>query len=455
MTDALLRALPRATTLATGALLLWTSAAAAQTEARRLTLAEARDVALSGNPAMHIGSEAVIAAQARRRQARAARLPQIALSAQYARLSNVPPSDVTLPSPPFPSPVVVQIAPTILNNYRADATAAQPLFTGFRLANSERAAAYLATAATADLQATGADLVYSVDNAYWSLYDARAAQGVITESVRLTEAYLADVRRMREVGLMTEEDVLGVEVRLSEARLRLVQVDQAAEVAEAALANLLSLPPESHIALADTPRVLTQEAPSLDELRRLALDRRPELHATVQRTQAAERQVAVEHGGRLPTIALVADYQVSRPNQRFFPSVDEWKSAWSLAMGMTWTAWDWGIVSGREAQAEAQARQADEGERQLRQAIALQVVQSRAVLVDASRRIDLANETIRQAEEHYRGLRERSVVGMATSTDVMDAEVSLEGARLSLVQALTDQQVAWSGLERATGGTLP
>jgi len=432
--------------IAGGALVVVATAAWPQT-ARRLTLAEARERARTHSPAVLAGREAVTAAAAGREEARAARLPQVWMAARYARLSDVPDPSVTIPAAGR-----FEIAESVLDQYELAAAVSAPVFTGFRLENSERAAGHLERASRHDLTAAESAEELTAERAYWNLHRARAAKRTIAESVRLVEAHLVDVRRRGEVGLTTDEDVLEVEVRLSETRLRLVQTELAAELAEAVLAKVVSLPLATRIALVDSLRGIPEEAPPLEAFQQLAAARRAELCAFRERIETAERQIAVAAGERLPRVLVRAEYGLANPNLRYFPQEAEWHDSWSVGIGLSWTAWDWGLVQERRRRAAAQARQLRERERDLRRGIALEVLQSRLAVVEAKRRIELARKAVAQAAERERNMRARFAAGTASSTQVLDAEVALERTRLELTQALADQQIAWAALERATGG---
>lgn len=424
------------------------------TEKLTLTLERARELARLQNPAVRATVQTVASALAQKGEAQAARLPTLFLSGRYARLSDVPPSSVTVPpnTPGMPpGGVSIPLAPTILNSYNVTATMSAPVFTGFRLENRVKVTDHLAQAAAQDLGAKEAEVLLTIDQAYWQLYSARAAARTISESVRLVEAHLADVRRMRAVGLTTDDDVLQVEVRLSQARLREIQSEHLAQMAQAALANALSLPLEMEIALADSPTVIPRAVPSQDSLERLAMGNRPELRALDERLAALDRQVAIVRGGRLPNVMVQANYEYSNPNQRYFPTEEKWHGTWNVGVGLSWTFWDWGVVRNQTNRARADLGQTDELARQLREGVALQVVQSRLGVVQAARRIAVAQDGVRQAREHYRNMKVRFEVGTASNTEVLDAEVALERAQLDLIQALADQQISWAKLDYAVG----
>lgn len=414
-----------------------------------LTLAQVRARARTQSPGVRATREAVQAVAARVGEAHAARLPQVAVAAQYARLSEVPAPSVTVPAIGR-----VEIAESVLDQYRLGTAVSVPLFTGFRLANAERAAGHLEKASQHELGAVEALTEAAAERAYWNLHRTRAAQRTIGESVRLVAAHLADVERLQAAGMATQDDILEAGVRLAEAQLRLVQAEQAAVLAQAVLARAASLPIETRIALVDSLREISAQLPELETLQQKAAEQRPELAAIRERIEMAARQVALTRGERLPSVHLQAGYDLANPNTRYFPQEGAWHDTWSVGVGMTWTAWDWGIIEQRQRQAAAGQRQLEEREQELREGIALEVLQNRLAATEAARRIELAREGIAQARAHERSLRERFAAGTAASTEVLDAEVALERTRLALVQALADQQLAWTELERATGEGL-
>lgn len=418
-----------------------------------LSLAEARARALAVHPAVHGAAQAWTAARARSAEAWAVRRPQVEVSGQYARLSDIPAPAVAVPTPAGEQ--VVPIAPVILDSYGLTASVTVPLFTGHRLENAARAAGEAVSAAAHEVTAARQELSLAVARAYWQTCGARAAARAVAESVGLMGAYLRDVENQRAAGLADDDDVLAVAVRLGEARLRLLQAEHGARVAQASLSSLLSLPLETEIALADSARVADREPAPLDSLLRLARQRRPELAAAEGRRRAAGYQTAVAAGARLPSLSLRGDYALARPNLRYFPPADDWHGTWQVGVGVQWTAWDWRATAWRVQRAEAEQRAVAARQRLEADRIDLEVMAARLAVVEAESRADLAAAVLRRAAEHERHLRERFRAGTATTAQVLDAEVALEGARRDGERAAADWMLAWSQLERAAGEPVP
>ena len=122
------------------------------------------------------------------------------------------------------------------------------------------------------------DLVFDVKNAYWNLYKAGEFMKVVDENVGPgSEAHLADVRNFFEQGLLTRNEVLKVEVQLSNVRLARLDAANAVEMAAVWLNSLLGLPLDTEIEAAtriDEAEVIEGVEPAAEMIRG-ARGRRP------------------------------------------------------------------------------------------------------------------------------------------------------------------------------------
>jgi outer membrane protein len=412
-------------------------------ETLTLSVEAARQMVRDNSPAIRASAEAVTVANATRREAHSGRMPTLTTQAGYSRLSEVPPLTVLGNS----------FGDKIVNQYTARATVAAPLFTGFRLENAEKAAGSLGKAAASDRAATESDVIRAVEQAYWSLHGARTAESTMRESVKLVEVLVNDGIRMRDAGVATKNDVLKLQLRLSEVRLAMIQAQHRARVAEALLANVLSVPAGTSVELTDALPAVAVTVPDAASLEANALAKRPELTALKGRMDASERAVEIERGARYPSVQAVANYTVANPNLRYQPAETKWNDTWDVGLVMSWTAWDGNTRKHRTSRARAEFRRLKEMDRRMRNAISLEVMRQRLAVVESARRIAVAGEAVSQAGEHFRITNASFKAGASTSTEVLDAETALKTARMNLILARVDQQIARAGLRRAVGDT--
>jgi outer membrane protein TolC len=368
------------------------------------------------------------------------------------RLSDVPPFTVTLPISLGPGiPNSFALAPTVLNNYNIRTTFQEPLFTGFRLDASKDMADYSMEAASKDYAKDRVDLTYNVKNAYWALYKAIEAKKVFDENVGLFEAHVKEVQTQMEQGLATYNDVLKVQVQLSDAQLRQIDARNAVRLAVLGLDNVIGLPLSTEVTPATQIEFQPKQYPDLEVLMNKATASRPDLKAMESRVKAGEAAVSAARSGWFPQIYLVGNYYYSRPNTRIFPTIDAFKDSWDVGLSVSLDIWNWGTTLHQTDQAQAQLAQTKDILSQMQDGIALEISQTYLNLTQAKERIGVARKTVEQAEENYRITDDRFKEGLSLNTDLIDAEFSLTQAKLNYTQALVDYRLAEARLEKALG----
>jgi outer membrane protein TolC len=147
----------------------------------------------------------------------------------------------------------------------------------------------------------------------------------------------------------------------------------------------------------------------------------------------------------------MAAVEPARPNPRFVPRTDEWRTSWDLAVQMSWTLWDGGRARAEAAAAEANAQAVGHRLRQLDEAVALDVRQ-RLGEVAAGRAARAAiDEAVTAATEALRVVEERFAAGVATSTDILDAQVGRLEAELERTRLTASLRLAEARLLRTLG----
>jgi outer membrane protein len=414
---------------------------------RTLTIEEAIQIGVQNNKALQISSLRAVEADARSSEVNAVRLPSVKLQAGYARLSDVDPFAVKLPT--FPAPVT--ISPVVLNSYVTRLSLQQPLFSGLRLEKSAAAASYSADAASYDYVNEKVDLVYGIKSAYWNLYRAGELKHVIDENVAQVRAHLTDVQNMMNQGLVTLNEVLKVQVQLSSSELAQIDAANAIRIATMQLNNLIGLPLDTEILISSTLSPPAGQAPQVAEVAQQALDTRSDLKAAEMRALAAEASATAARGGWYPQVNVYGNVYYSRPNPRILPTRDEFKGTWDVGVNLSFDVWTWGTTKYQADQAEATVLQAREHLEQLKDAILLEVHQSYLSLLQSKEKVLVAQKGVRQAEENHRITQNKFRAGTATNTDLLDAELALLQARVSLTTSLIDHELADARLIRAMG----
>jgi outer membrane protein TolC len=377
---------------------------------------------------------------------RAAALPQLALQAGFMRTNHVEQFGVIAQDGRFRV-----IYPDVPDNYRSRLDAQWPLYTGGRLIAAERAARYEADAALDDLQTARADVRLEVTRAYWELVTALESARVVDAALERTQTHLRDMNNQFGAGLIPPNDVSLVQAQESRQRLLRIQARAARDVAEAALARLIGAPAGARIQPAsplDVPPAGERPDRSLVEISR---ENRGERAALLDRLRAAAERTRAAQAGAKPTVAVAAGLDYTRPNPRIFPRADAWRSSWDAAVNVSWPLFDGGRTRAEVAGAAAGARAAQARLDDFDAALEVELRQRTSDLDAARASVAAADDGVRAAGDARRVAGDRFAAGVATSTDVVDAQLALLQAELDRAHAIAGVRLAEARLSRALG----
>jgi outer membrane protein len=120
-------------------------------------------------------------------------------------------------------------------------------------------------------------------------------------------------------------------------------------------------------------------------------------------------------------------------------------------VNVSWPVWDGGRSKAEAAEAAASATAVRERLADLDASIRVEVRQRYFDIESARAAIAAAEDGVRSALEARRVIGERFRVGVATSTDVLDAQVMLLQSELERTRALANLKLAEARLDRALG----
>ncbi|HZW76420.1 MAG TPA: TolC family protein, partial [Caldimonas sp.] len=152
-----------------------------------------------------------------------------------------------------------------------------------------------------------------------------------------------------------------------------------------------------------------------------------------------------------PTVAGLMAIQPARPNDRFVPPTDQWNLSWDLGINVTWSLFDGGRSHADAASATAQADAVTHRIEQFDARLALEVRQALLDLAASRAALSASNDAVSAATEAHRVVVERFNAGVATSTDVLDAQLALVQAELERTRLMAGMRINEARLLRSVG----
>jgi outer membrane protein len=405
------------------------------------TLEEAWALALQNDRSLASVRSQAEAADLEVDAARAQRWPTLAVDGRYTWLNESPAFDFSWTGLPITPPKIFADDRFGMGS----ATLQVPVYTGGRISSGIAAAE--ARSRGADAQALSAlqNVRLAVAESYVNVLRARRALAVAESNVASLRALSSDVGNLFERDLVPKNELLAVQVALSDAEQGKLRASNAVEIAVATYNRWLGEPLDRPVSLSDTlpaPEPLPTE---LDALVLDALARRSELTVLKEQSQAYEELANTERARSLPQVSIGGAYNYIE-NQ----ALDE-EQFYSAGVGVQWALFSGGQIRKRAAALERSRRATEEMQADMESVVALEVRQAWLAVDESRQRVDVTANAAAQAEENLRMARERYGVGLGTQTQLLQAETLRVQALTNRDNAVLDAELARLRLARAVG----
>ena len=249
-----------------------------------------------------------------------------------------------------------------------------------------------------------------------------------------------------EVGEITRTDVAQSEARLAQSEADLANAQAQLSVSRAVYAAVVGQAPGDLAPMPVLPNLPTDFDSALD----VALQDNPGVRAAGYSLQAAEANVAAARAEYMPSARLTASYggtsnDIGRPGD----IVDNTRLQAGASISVP--LFTGGLNSSRVAQARERANVAQinvEGERRRTlQSVSTAYAQS----LSARSTLTAGQEAVRAATVAAEGVRQEAQVGLRTTLDVLNQELELRSAEVTLASARRNEYVAQANLLAAMG----
>lgn len=322
----------------------------------------------------------------------------------------------------------------------------QTLWSGGRIGHGITAAEAEILAGRENLRGIEQSVLASVIQAYADVIRDMEVLRIRQANLAVLQRQLEESSARFEVGEITRTDVAQSEARLAQSEAELANAQAQLSTSRAVYAAVVGQAPGDLAPMPVLPGVPADFDSALD----VALADNPDIRAAAYTLAAAEANVAAARAEYMPSVRASATYGGSnRDFDRFGDIADNTR----LTAGATLSIplFTGGLNASRVAAALERANAAQinvEGERRN----ALQAVSSAyAQSISARASLQAGEEAVRAASVAAEGVRQEAQVGLRTTLDVLNQELELRNAEVTLASARRNEYVAQANLLAAMG----
>jgi len=407
-----------------------------------LTLEQCIDITLKRQPTILAASYTVMSNESGVGQALSNYYPQVGVSTGYSRNYNAA-AVRTIGSTAVIPGSLTNVTTSYFNQYSAAATLTQLVYDFGKTASTVDIAKLAVTSSRSDLETTTELSVLAVKQAYYGVLEAERNRVVAIETVREMDLHLSQAKGFYAVGTHPKFDVTTAEVNLSNAKLNLIQVENALRIAKVTLNNAMGVPDAPSYSIEDNLSYVAYIV-TIDEAIARAYANRPDLLSIIAKRQSAERSIDLAKTGYYPSLTSGINFGWTGDN---FPL----QNGWNVGVSLNFPLFSGFLTKYQVEQARANLNVAKENEDSLRLSVLLDVQQSFLNLKQAEESIPTTELTVRQASENLELANGRYAAGVGSPVEVTDAEVAYSNAKTAHNQALYSYKIAQASLEKAMG----
>ena len=410
-----------------------------QITTREITLEEAVQLGLDNAPKIAAALGDYLAAKQRVYEALSPLLPQVTGQWNGFENKNVAVSSGFIaPGSPASAPRTVA---TRFVSTTATVTASQLLFDFGKNWAATEAAKSNAEGFRQAVELQRQTIAVNVKTSYFTLLLAKRLVAVNIQALDRAELNLRSARGFFEVGTQPRFFVTRAEVDVANARVSLIQSQNAYALSRVSLNTAMGISVNSPTEVKD---ILAYEPYPVDQntLVSDALKRRPDYLQIKAQADAADATVRQRFRNFFPNIFASGTYGAARPDMN---------EIYNYGVQLTWSIFDGGnmIAQYKEAKASLDAIQARVRDTEL--SIWQDVQQSYLNMVAAEQQIGAAQKAVDSAQENFRLSQGRFDAGVGTIIELTDAQLALTQAQSNEAQALANYRIAIAQLERAGG----
>lgn len=425
------------------AMIFFSSTVTAQ-QAKPLTLNEAVALSLKNNKSLKTDQARLDEAAAAVKEAKEKKLPGAGVSGAYMRLNsaNIDMKSKSSGQPSQPGseqPSANQAMYGILN-------ITQPLYSGGKIRYGIQSAQYLEKATQLDAAYDKDAVIQNTLEAYANLFKAGTAVTLVKENLAQNKQRVKDLENLEKNGLLARNDLLKAQLQESAVELNLLDAENNRQMANLNMVIMLGLPDGTDLLLDTNGISKKEDSRSISDFEQAAFTNRKDKAALGYRLKAAETGVKIANAEKLPSFNLTGGYIAAN-----IPHIISITNAVNIGIGVSYNIASLWKSGSKIKQAEAKVKQVELVQSMMDDQLKLQVNKDYLSLLSIRKKIEVMDKASQQAKENYRIVKNKFDNQLATTSDLLEADVASLQASMNYTLARADAFLAYHKLLQSSG----
>ncbi len=399
-----------------------------------MTLEKCLELALGNNPQINAAFHDILASDARIKQVWSNYFPQLSWQTGYTRIRQLQLSDALGQNLTF-------------NYYTLGQITLQQMLYDFGVTQNQATIKRLDYEAyKTTLAGTINEVIYQTKDAYYNLLYAFESKKVAQDTVDKFEMFYNQAKAFYEIGMNPKVDVTIAEVNLSNAKLQLIQADNAVNLAVARLNNIMGVPFIDSYNVQERLKYSPVDV-SFNQSIEIAREARPELKLAEIKVESAKQTLKLVKKSYFPTLSVEGQYQRGGRS---------WNNNYGYNFGgyLNFPTINGMLIKNEIKEARYLYDKELANAKNTQNQIYLEIQNAFLKLQEKKNQMPVAMLNVKKSKENYELSYGRYRVGEASPTELKDAQINYQQAQLSYYNALYQYNSAKAELEKSIGKNI-
>jgi len=393
---------------------------------------------INNYPSVKKAEQDIEAANARIGLAKAAYYPLINFSVNYMRLGPV--TSLTIPS-------MGKFTMNPADNYNAALNYNQTLYDFGKTSGKVDLENQNKLLSQLSVEQLKQQLSLSLLNNYYSVLYLQDAIKIKDEELKTLDEHLKFVEKQEATGTSTQYAILSTKVRISATENQKTDLQTSLQILQSQLNSFIGNPQEQQLTVKEEllqPVLLDAN----DKLVNSAYQQREELKIARQRSEIASTHYHLAGITNNPEFDLFASGGFKNG---YIPELNVIKANYVAGVSFKLPIFDGKRTKYSKLQAQTEMKSVDQDTELARRNIANEVIENRANVDAALKKIMKQELQLKQAQQAYELAKTSFQAGTVTNLDLLDSETALSESRLALIKSKIDYTVSLLKLKIAIG----
>ncbi|WKW46691.1 TolC family protein [Myroides sp. JBRI-B21084] len=323
----------------------------------------------------------------------------------------------------------------------------QAVFTGLKAAKNTREFYKI------NAQLTEEQVIEKVANSYYEVYKTKSQLVTIDKTIENTTRVHKVIKSLYDNGLAKKIDLDRTEVALNNLKSNRQQLINGLQLQENALKYLIGMDINQAIELPSntfeiTQHALVDESTSIENRTEiLLLEKQTELLQLNKKATEAQGYPSLSLNGNFGYLGLGENFPwFAKPSNGVY-----WSSFSSIGLSLNIPIFNGGVIKSKVKQAQIELDKLEANKRDVRLGLDLQLKNAITQINNSLITLNTQKENVNLAKDVQKNIENNYKFGLATLTDLLDAETQFANAQNNYTNALLDYKVAEIQLIKAKG----